>query len=188
MFKTVEASNEEKVIFRMALSLAPKSVHLKEMDPAAIEAIIPAIETEYADLMAKTGKNRSEATSFFDQLFPSRKAHVNQRFFSIVNGDGEAIGQIWLMTHPSIPHQAHIMDIRINKDKQHQGYGKAALLVAEKVALKWGITHISLNVAEDNPSARKLYEKMGYEDYDRTKGKMQKKILAEITAAPFAAP
>jgi ribosomal protein S18 acetylase RimI-like enzyme len=183
-----EAHNGKEPIFRMALSLGPKSVHLKEMAPAETEAIIPKIETEYADLMAKTGKSPSEATSFFDQLFPSRKAHINQHFFSIIDHEtNEVVGQIWLMTDPSMPYRTHIMDIRVNKEKQHQGYGKAALLEAEKVALKWGVTNISLNVAEDNP-ARNLYEKMGYEDCDRAKGKMQKRITPETAVTALAGP
>jgi ribosomal protein S18 acetylase RimI-like enzyme len=47
-----------------------------------------------------------------------------------------------------------------------RGYGIGSMLLkeAEKTALQKGYSRISLNVAQDNPYAKKLYEQIGYKD------------------------
>jgi ribosomal protein S18 acetylase RimI-like enzyme len=49
-------------------------------------------------------------------------------------------------------------------DDRFRGYGIGTILIkeAEKMALQKGYTRVSLNVAQDNPIARKLYQRMGY--------------------------
>ncbi len=44
------------------------------------------------------------------------------------------------------------------------GIGSMLLKEAEKTALQMGYSRISLNVAQDNPYAKKLYEQIGYKD------------------------
>jgi ribosomal protein S18 acetylase RimI-like enzyme len=47
-----------------------------------------------------------------------------------------------------------------------RGYGIGSLLLkeAEKAAIQKGYLRLSLNVAQDNPVAKKLYEQNGYKD------------------------
>jgi ribosomal protein S18 acetylase RimI-like enzyme len=49
-------------------------------------------------------------------------------------------------------------------DDRFRGYGIGSILLkeAEKMALQKGYSRVSLNVAQDNPIARKLYQRMGY--------------------------
>ena len=49
-------------------------------------------------------------------------------------------------------------------DDRFRGYGIGSMLLkeAEKTALQKGYSRLSLNVAQDNPHAKKLYEQIGY--------------------------
>ncbi|MEH7238552.1 GNAT family N-acetyltransferase [Bacillus sp. JJ1562] len=51
-------------------------------------------------------------------------------------------------------------------DDRFRGYGIGTMLLkeAEKTALQKGYPKVSLNVAKDNPNAKKLYTRMGYKE------------------------
>ncbi|MFS0824789.1 GNAT family N-acetyltransferase [Bacillus sp. 1P02SD] len=51
-------------------------------------------------------------------------------------------------------------------DDRFRGYGIGTLLLkeSEKIALEKGYSRVSLNVAHDNPIAKKLYKRMGYKE------------------------
>ncbi|MFP7299366.1 GNAT family N-acetyltransferase [Neobacillus niacini] len=51
-------------------------------------------------------------------------------------------------------------------DNRYRGYGIGTMLLkeAEKLAIQKGYSRISLNVAEDNPYAKKLYVQLGYKE------------------------
>ncbi|MCC3359148.1 GNAT family N-acetyltransferase [Bacillus sp. REN16] len=51
-------------------------------------------------------------------------------------------------------------------DDRFQGYGIGTMLLkeAEKAAIQKGYYRISLNVAQDNPVAKKLYKRIGYKE------------------------
>lgn len=63
---------------------------------------------------------------------------------------------------------AHIESLRVKEEYRNQGIGTQLILESEKLAKQKGLTKIGIAVGEtDNPNARKLYEKMGYKEWDK---------------------
>lgn len=79
------------------------------------------------------------------------------------------VGQLFVhMYHPNSsggendPY-AYIYGFRVRPQFRGRGIGSRLLLKAEHDLLERGFKHISLNVARDNLSARRLYERFGYQ-------------------------
>lgn len=60
------------------------------------------------------------------------------------------------------PH-AYIYGFRVRPQFRGRGIGSRLLLQAEKDLVQRGFKRITLNVARDNPAARRLYERFGYQ-------------------------
>ncbi|MED3654953.1 GNAT family N-acetyltransferase [Heyndrickxia sporothermodurans] len=56
----------------------------------------------------------------------------------------------------------YIDTVSVVPDFQGRGIGTFLIQSVEQVAKDKGFTRVSLNVAEDNPGAKRLYEKLGY--------------------------
>lgn len=50
----------------------------------------------------------------------------------------------------------------VNKKQEGNGYGQAAMKMAEKYARKSGATQLTLEVPANSPNARHIYEKQGF--------------------------
>jgi ribosomal protein S18 acetylase RimI-like enzyme len=59
---------------------------------------------------------------------------------------------------------ANLQDFIVLEAWRSKGIGTAMLRVAEDMAFKRGFGRLSLGVGIDNPRARALYERLGYED------------------------
>lgn len=53
--------------------------------------------------------------------------------------------------------------LSVHPDFQRRGIGSLLLQYFEKIAIQRGFNTISLNVAQDNPKAKELYVKLGYQ-------------------------
>ncbi len=60
------------------------------------------------------------------------------------------------------PH-AYIYGFRVRPQFRGRGIGSRLLLQAENDLIQRGFKRITLNVARDNPAARRLYERFGYQ-------------------------
>jgi ribosomal-protein-alanine N-acetyltransferase len=71
--------------------------------------------------------------------------------------------------------EAEILDIEINPEKRHQGYGTQLMQFLLKFAVKHKVKKIFLEVRVSNQNAIKLYQKFGFKqiatrkDYYKTK-------------------
>ena len=59
--------------------------------------------------------------------------------------------------------RAYIYGFRIKPDFRRQGLGRWMMEVAEQDLRKRHFSRVTLNVARDNPDARRLYEYLGYQ-------------------------
>ena len=79
--------------------------------------------------------------------------------------DGRPVGHAhlaWQGTHLRTP---EIQDVYVVPDRRRRGIASLLTRVAEDEALSRGWSSISLSVSKDgNPEARRLYERLGYED------------------------
>jgi ribosomal protein S18 acetylase RimI-like enzyme len=60
-------------------------------------------------------------------------------------------------------HRAYLFSFRIKPAYRNQGLGSYMLAFVEEQLLRRGYSIVRLNVAQDNPKARALYERRGYE-------------------------
>lgn len=58
--------------------------------------------------------------------------------------------------------RAYIYGFRVQANYQGAGIGSRLLKTAEDDLIRRGVTFFALNVAQDNPEARRLYERFGY--------------------------
>ena len=59
---------------------------------------------------------------------------------------------------------AHVEDLFVMPELRSQSIGTRILAYGERLAMERGFTQIGLAVGIDNPRARALYERLGYED------------------------
>lgn len=83
---------------------------------------------------------------------------------------GELVGQLFVLLHNEKDPEmadgrlaAFIHSFRIRPQHRNRGLGSRLLSFAEADLLGRGYSFVSLNVAQDNPSAMRLYQRLGYE-------------------------
>ena len=84
-----------------------------------------------------------------------------QYLWKIVADGDEPVGELWVAVEEGRK-DAFIFFIGIDAPHRGRGYAGQALDLLEAQLAPLGITQIGLNVFEDNPVAKHLYEKKGY--------------------------
>jgi ribosomal protein S18 acetylase RimI-like enzyme len=84
--------------------------------------------------------------------------------FFVVKAAGHRVGWLWIGSSPGDPHAGFVWDIIIDDAWRGRGYGRAAMVAAERFFEEQGKVRIGLQVAARNDVARHLYESMGYCD------------------------
>jgi ribosomal protein S18 acetylase RimI-like enzyme len=75
---------------------------------------------------------------------------------------GARVGILWLGPNPDGAGPAWIYDIEVLEARRGEGWGRALMVEAERLAREDGHTEIGLNVFGSNAVARALYESLGY--------------------------
>lgn len=78
--------------------------------------------------------------------------------------DGETVGHVWTAARELEPgvRGSYVYDIAVAEGHRGHGYGRALMLVAERVALGAGERLLGLHVFAGNTPAIRLYESLGY--------------------------
>lgn len=78
--------------------------------------------------------------------------------------DGAAVGHVWVAERPPRPGErgAYVYDVHVGEGHRGQGYGRALMLVAERLAHAAGAPELRLHVASGNIPAAGLYASLGY--------------------------
>ncbi|MCA1055838.1 GNAT family N-acetyltransferase [Rossellomorea aquimaris] len=140
-------------------------VTLQKMNAQEFQQYLEVAVAEYAKEKALAGnweENESlqKAKEEFSRLLPDGEKSENNYLFTIVTGDGERAGILWLAKQSE--EKAFIYDIKVDEDFQGKGYGKQAMKAIEDQAKEIGFNKIGLHVFGHNKIARSLYEKIGY--------------------------
>jgi ribosomal protein S18 acetylase RimI-like enzyme len=133
------------------------------------EQWLPQAEAAYARHIAESGSMSATAAAEKARLDTARRfsgglASPGQVLFRLVAGD-QPVGWLWLNV-PGIggdPLMGWVNDIEVAPEYRGRGYGKAAMLLAEREALARGMTSLGLNVHGQNTVARSLYDSLGYD-------------------------
>lgn len=81
------------------------------------------------------------------------------------------IGQVFAQLQSDKPQQAYIHGFRVRSKFRKQGVGSRLMDTIERGLRQRGYHQIALNVALDNPDARRLYLRRGYRVVDQVSGK-----------------
>ena len=112
---------------------------------------------EQADAARRIAHEQSSA------LFPAGIPADGHLLFSVLDGEGIAVGTLWIGPQPADkPGTLWVWDVRIEAAHRGKGYGRAAMELAEAEARSRGASELGLNVFGHNQVARQLYESMGY--------------------------
>ena len=80
--------------------------------------------------------------------------------------DGTEVGWIWVaLPGRARPDMAWISDIEVDPEFRSRGYAGEILTAAHTGLTGLGVRRIGLNVFADNPTARRVYERLGYRMY-----------------------
>lgn len=129
----------------------------------------PDLIAGYARQIAASGSlppeaARRKAEQDTERALPAAVNTPGQLLFRIVAGE-EAVGWLWLAipARPETPRMAWVMNVEISEPSRGKGYGRQAMLLAEKVAREHGMTSLGLNVHGSNKTALSLYGSLGYQ-------------------------
>jgi ribosomal protein S18 acetylase RimI-like enzyme len=131
---------------------------------------------------------------FFDEPWETVAQDVEDTIANgvavIVEDDGAAVGYALANVVPQTPIRGHLYDLYVHADVRGRGVGRELIgAVAERLKTH-GVTHLSLDVALTNASARRLYERLGFGAYDVLMAvdidKLEEQLAAPTLSQSFA--
>lgn len=98
-------------------------------------------------------------------LLPDGLATPNHYLFHIQNTvTGDRVGVLWLFANVTAARPSgFIYDLLIEEEFRRRGYARQAMLAVEEKARELGLGSIGLHVFAHNPSAKALYDQLGYQ-------------------------
>jgi ribosomal protein S18 acetylase RimI-like enzyme len=118
------------------------------------------------DLAQSTGRPLGaalqQAGQQFAELLPDGLDTERVHLLRVVDETEGVVGTLWTGPQPGRAGAAHVYDIEIKPEYRGRGFGRAAMLAAEVVALVDGATVLGLNVFGFNETALRLYKSLGY--------------------------
>ncbi|HEX3839864.1 MAG TPA: GNAT family N-acetyltransferase [Acidimicrobiales bacterium] len=145
-------------------------------EPPALATWLVGVRTSYVEERVAGGDSRAEAETNADEsmtrLLPGGVPSPGQLIGRILS-DGTPIGNLWIGPYGDDPQRWWVWDVAIDEGRRGQGYGRGAMLLAEKLARHAGASTLGLNVFTSNTAARHLYASLGYRD---TSAQMRKDL------------
>jgi GNAT superfamily N-acetyltransferase len=149
-------------------------IRLEPMDEAAYERWQATSIPEYAQEKVEAGTwLESEAlersAQSYRELLPDGLETPGHLIRSIVNADGERVGDVWWApVDRPFGQVAFIYDIAVDPEHRRKGYARATLAGIEAWARDNGCVGVQLHVHGPNVGARRLYQRAGFLETDVT--------------------
>jgi ribosomal protein S18 acetylase RimI-like enzyme len=168
MKKTILSKINQFFYLRPAKLRSSSLVTLKPMTQAEFEDFLKISVPHYVSELMEARNHRFEdarvlAEKSFRSLFPDNRVDSPDQFVYSIMDEEVAVGYLHLgirreMQQPYL----YVWDILINPTHRGRGYGKQAMLLAEKKGAEWGLMSLRLNVFRHNKAAMNLYQKIGF--------------------------
>jgi ribosomal protein S18 acetylase RimI-like enzyme len=133
------------------------------------EAWMSGFTADYAADIAASGslpdeEARQKAENEVRAKFADGPARASQLFFRLITGE-QPVGWLWLAVPVpgGDPTMAWVNYVQVDEEFRGRGYGRQAMLLAEREAAARGMTSVGLNVLGNNAVARGLYDSLGYQ-------------------------
>ncbi|WP_042418478.1 GNAT family N-acetyltransferase [Streptacidiphilus anmyonensis] len=127
-------------------------------------------ESYAATLVRHTGRTpeqaAAKAAADHAWLFPQGLDSPGVSIHHLLAG-GESVGTIWVSTATPTreAHPAWVFNVKVGEAFRGRGYGRALMLLAERVTLAAGVGELALNVHAGNVPAERLYDSLGYRPF-----------------------
>jgi ribosomal protein S18 acetylase RimI-like enzyme len=149
--------------------MASGELRLRPAAADEIEAWLPRLAAEYAAKIAESGalppdEARRKAENDLRRQLTAGPDRAGQLIFRVMIGP-QPVGWLWLVVpYPGgDPSMAWVNNVEIDEEFRGRGYGRQAMLLAEREAAARGMTSVGLNVHGQNTIARGLYDSLGYQ-------------------------
>jgi ribosomal protein S18 acetylase RimI-like enzyme len=141
-------------------------VTLRPMTESEYTPYIAFLREDYARERAESrqtsiDEERAISNQQTESLVPQGLATPQHYFWTVLDGDGAAIGSLWVFVELALA-RAFIYDIALAAEQRGKGYGRQTLDALEEAMRAMGVTRITLNVFAKNAVARHLYDRQGY--------------------------
>lgn len=119
----------------------------------------------YAEEIASAGllspaDARQRAEEQLAEFLPDGVHTVNNSFW-LLRRAGTVVADLWLVHHYQ-PDTTWISAVEVDEAHRGKGYGRSAMLLAERATAAGSDTHLGLNVFGHNTVAINLYQRLGY--------------------------
>ena len=119
-----------------------------------------------ADELAQVPWSEVQKTQFLRMQFQAQDRHYRAQYptstHEIVLLDGEPIGRLWMDVGER---DLHVVDLAIHSRAQRRGIGTGIVHELQQRATELGLP-MRLCVEHNNPSARTMYERLGFRQID----------------------
>jgi ribosomal protein S18 acetylase RimI-like enzyme len=136
-------------------------------DPPALATWLVGLRASYIEERVAGGDSRGEAEANADEslgrLLPGGVPFPGQLIGRVLS-DGTPVGNLWIGPYGDDGQRWWVWDVAIDEGRRGQGYGRQAMLLAERLARHRGASTLGLNVFTSNTPARRLYASLGYRD------------------------
>ncbi|MFF8846000.1 GNAT family N-acetyltransferase [Streptomyces sp. NPDC015127] len=145
----------------------PGPVEGRPMREAEFDAWLSGAIAHFAEDWISRGVPRDEALTrsrtLHRILLPEGLATPGAALWCLVAGD-TTVGHVWVAQREVRPGEqgAYVFDVEVAEGHRGRGYGRALMLLAERIAHAAGDTLIGLHVFAGNTTALSLYTSLGY--------------------------
>ncbi len=139
---------------------------LQPMPPERLSQWLGDSMDAYVQERVKAGESLPTAKANAErsclEFFPGGHPAPRHLVFDLMAG-GSPVGYLWIGPSSTDERAWWVYDVEVEESHRNQGLGRQAMQLAEEEAQRQGAASLGLNVFGHNESARRLYEKLGYE-------------------------
>lgn len=145
----------------------PAGVEARPMTPAEFQDWLVMAQEKFAEHWIARGATpeqaRAKSEASHRESLPAGLDTPGVSMWVLV-AEGEAVGHVWVARREVRPGERapYVYDVAVAEDRRGKGYGRALMLLAERIAAEGGASLIGLHVFSDNTPAVRLYESLGY--------------------------
>ncbi|MFB4159130.1 GNAT family N-acetyltransferase [Geomicrobium sp. JSM 1781026] len=141
-------------------------VTLVRMNSEDVERYVETAIRKYARENVKSGTWKEEgaeerARATYERLLPHLDKTTGHFLYDVYD-EQTPLGLVWFAKVSD--DEGFIYDISLSPEHQGKGWGKQTMQEVERLATKMGISRLGLQVFGHNDVARRLYEKLDYEE------------------------
>jgi len=144
----------------LPVGVAARKMREDEFGPWWTEQIAGYAESFVLNGLLTEEQARQRAETQSAALLPSGLDTPGHDIY-VITAQDEPVASIWVC-HEVEPDTSFVFDVVVHGDQRGKGYGRAAMLAAERSALAAGTKTLGLNVFGHNDVALGLYTNLGY--------------------------